>query len=56
MTTRSANEIQQSSLAVLHPTYVLPLCWEAQVWFHPCDSLLEDGGEGGGVFLVGNEK
>lgn len=56
MTTRSANEIQQSSLAVLHPTYVLPLCWEAQVWFHPCDSLLEDGGEGGGGVLGGQRK
>lgn len=56
MTTRSANEIQQSSLAVLHPTYVVPLCWEAQVWFHPSDSLLEDGGVLGGQRKIGRSN
>lgn len=50
MTTRLANEIQQSSLTMFHPAYVSPVCrdvWEAQVWFQPSDSPLE-GGVGGG--------
>lgn len=44
MTTCLANEIQQSSLTMFHPTYVSPVCrdvWEAQVWFYPSDSPLE---------------
>ncbi len=53
MTTRLANEIQQSSLTMFHPAYVSPVCrdvWEAQVWFQPSDSPLEGGREskGGG--------
>ena len=54
MTTRLANEIQQSSLTMFHPAYVSPVCrdvWEAQVWFQPSDSPLEGGrgeSEGGG--------
>lgn len=46
MTTRLANEIQQSSLTMFHPAYVSPVCrdvWEAQVWFQPSDSPLEGG-------------
>lgn len=44
MTTRLANEIQQSSLAMFHPAYDSPVykdVWGAQVWFQLSDSPLE---------------
>lgn len=47
MTTRLANEIQQSSLTMFHPAYVSPMCRDvrwAQVWFQPCVSPLQGVG------------